>query len=92
MYIAFCIAIVSCLLEINWALLHECSSDTNPYKICIADGKNYEISPPSELNSFLSLDEIVSINEDDNSVTIQAALINYWKMDSNLTLSKNTKM
>ena len=48
------------------------------------------MSPPSELNTTLLLHEIVSINEDENSITIQAVLINSWEMDPNLTLSKNT--
>ena len=78
-------------MELNWAQLHKCSSDTNPYKVCIADGKNYDISPPAELNTILELDEIVSINEYEYSITIQASLINVWDMDPNLNLSKNTK-
>ena len=90
MHFTFHIAILIYFLKVSQAQLHKCSSDTNPYKICITDRKQYDMSPPSELNTTLLLHEIVSINEDENSITIQAVLINSWEMDPNLTLSKNT--
>ena len=48
------------------------------------------MSHPSELSTQLFVEEIVSINEKEDSVSIQATMISYWEMDLTLGLSGNT--
>ena len=90
MFVVFHIAVVICLFGLNWAELHECNSKKNPHQICIKDEQNYKMSHPSELSTQLFVEEIVSINEKEDSVSIQATMISYWEMDSTLGLSGNT--
>ena len=47
------------------------------------------MSPPSELNTTLYFHEIVSIDEDENSITMQIILMSSWK-DPRITVSNET--
>ena len=92
MHGVFHIAVVICLFGLNWAELHECNSKKNPHQICIKDEQNYKMSHPSDLSTLLFVEEIDSINEKEDSISIQATMVSYWEMDSTLGLSGNTDM
>ena len=89
MHIAFDIIILIFLVKGIWAELPKCKNTTIPNKICVIGQGNYNMTNPHELNTTLFLHEIVSIDENENSISIQATLISTWK-DTELKLSNNS--
>ena len=89
MHIGFHITIVVFLFKaICAADLQNCKdSNKNQYKVCVIGEGNYNRSQPLELNTTLHLHEIVSIDEDENSIGIQAMLISTWEKDPELNIS-----
>ena len=69
--VAFQIFIWICLFKINWIESTDCSIDTKPLHMCA--------SKPSVLDTLIRLDNIVSIDENDNSIGIQATISCMWK-------------
>ena len=61
----------TCLFKVNWAESTDCSVDTKPLHMCA--------SKPSVLHTTIHLGNIVSIDENDNSIGIQAGIICNWK-------------
>ena len=92
MYTVFQIIIAISLFKVNWAQLQNCSLYTNPYTICVKEGEKYVMSNPTELNTTLFLHEIVGINEDENSISIQVTMMSFWWMDSTLKKSPNVDL
>ena len=72
MNIAFQILIWVFLFKVNWAELDNCTVNIKPPNVCA-------MSEPSVLNATLILNDIEGIDENDNSISIQAILICKWK-------------
>ena len=70
-YGAFQLFTWTCLFKVNWAESTDCSVDTKPLHMCA--------SKPSVLYTTIHLGNIVSIDENDNSIGIQAGIICNWK-------------
>ena len=65
-----------------------CSEENNANKVCM-NGKNQSF--PIQLDTLLYLREIVKINEEENSITLQMVLYNSWT-NSMLAPSNATKL
>ena len=71
--------------------LQSCSVESNQGKICIIANESYQKPFPVSLGTELYLKEIVYIDEDWNSISIQLDLTSFWN-DTGLTHSNNTIM
>ena len=80
MYLELYIVIWICLFTSNRAMTNNCLVDIEPLNICAK-------SLPLILDTKLFLNDIVSIEENDNSIGIQASLACQWKPPQ-LNLSK----
>ena len=67
------------LFKVNLAELENCTVDIKPTNVCA-------MSEPSVLDTKIILNDIVSIDENENSIGIQAILLCQWK-SSQLNLS-----
>ena len=88
MHITFKIVIIVCLFKVVFSQLKNCNDTNNPYKICVNSIENYRPTHPHELDTTLVLNEIVGIDEDENSISIQAMLISTWRRDPQLKISE----
>ena len=71
-----------------YCILRNCSEEEGANKVCRnGNSKNY----PIELDTSVYLKEIVEINEEKNSITMQMTWYNYWT-DSSLAASKTTEL
>ena len=77
-----------CTLQLVWASLKSCSDDHEVLTICLKEGDLYKSPLPTLISSDLYLVEIIDIDEDKNSVSIQVDLWTYWK--DQLISSSNT--
>ena len=69
--VAFQIFTWICLFKVSWVESTDCSVDTKPLHMCASN--------PPVLNTWITLDNIVSIDENDNSIGIQATITCNWK-------------
>ena len=88
MHTTFQIVIIVCLFKVVFSELKNCNDTNNPYKICVNSIENYRPTHPHELDTTLVLNEIVGIDEDENSISIQAMLISTWRRDPQLKISE----
>ena len=88
MHSTFQIVIIVCLFKVVFSELKNCNDTNNPYKICVNSVENYRPTHPHELDTTLVLNEIVGIDEDENSISIQAMLISTWKRDPQLIVNE----
>ena len=88
MHITFQIVIIFCFSKVVFSQLKNCNDPNNPYKICVNSIENYRPSHPHELDTTLVLNEIVGIDEDENSISIQAMLISTWRRDPRLKVNE----
>ena len=79
------------LFDIILAELESCLKEYDHPKICFVDKEGYVDPFPLVLNTILHLREIVAINEEENSVSIQVNLYSFWK-DPGLDRSNGTKL
>ena len=82
---------MACFFQANWAELKSCSEEKAPNKMCFTGKNGYVKSRPSHVSTILELKEIVDINENENSINIQAMLISNWT-DSSLKRSKGSNL
>ena len=85
MHFLRCILVLSCILKLNEAL-KSCSETHDMLSVCLIGDKNYEDPVPAHLETWLYLNEIIKIDENENSFSIHVELITYWK-DPRLALS-----
>ena len=71
--------------------IQSCSVESNQPKICIVANESYQKPFPVILDTELYLSEIVNLDEEGNSISIQLDLNSFWK-DLGLTHSNKTKM
>ena len=69
-------------------ILRNCTKEEAENKVCRnGNSKNHPIA----LNTTVYLKEIVEINEEKKSITMQITFYNYW-IDSSLAASKTTEL
>ena len=88
MHTTFQIVIIVCLSKVVFSQLKNCNDTNDPYKICVNSKENYRQTHPHELDTTLVLNEIVGIDEDENSISIQAMLISTWRRDPQLKVNE----
>ena len=77
------------LFELSWAQLKSCNEEKEKPKICYKGQDGYSEPFPLQLNTTLYLEQIVGIDEDEKSISIQMMCISDWKV-SGLDRSNKT--
>ena len=70
--------ILMLLIKLIWADMKSCSEKHDKLEICLKGEEAYTIPFPVLVGSDLYLVEIIDIDEDKNSVSIQVDLWTYW--------------
>ena len=83
------ILVLASLFELNWAQLRSCNEEKG-FKICYKGENGYSEPFPAKLNTTLYLEQIVGIDEDEKSISVQMGFIGNWKV-SGLHPSNTTK-
>ena len=81
--------ILMVLIKLIWADMKSCSEKHDKLEVCFKGEEAYTIPLPVIVGSDLYLVEIIDIDEDKNSVSIQVDLWTYWK-DPLLASSNNS--
>ena len=81
--------VLATIFELNLAQLKTCDEEKGKAKICSKGENGYSEPFPSKLNTTLLLDQIVGIDEDEKSISIQMMCISDWKV-SGLDRSNKT--
>ena len=81
--------IITCFFKASEAQVKSCSKELHPNKICSTSDNSYVQSIPKDVETMLTLSEIVNIDENENSITIQAFLDSAWN-DAGLNRSKGS--
>ena len=81
--------VLATMFELNLAQLKPCDEEKGKAKICSKGENGYSEPFPSKLNTTLYLDQIVGIDEDEKSISIQMIFISDWKV-SGLDRSNKT--
>ena len=81
--------IIACFFIANEAQINSCSKELHPNKICSTSDNSYVKSIPTDLETMLSPVEIVNIDENENSITIQTFLDSIWN-DAGLNRSNSS--
>ena len=77
------------LIKLIWADMKSCSEKHDKLEVCFEGKEGYKIPFPVFVGSDLYLLEIIDIDEDKHSVSIQVDLWTYWK-DPLLASSNNS--
>ena len=92
MNVANCVLVLAALFQLNWAELKSCLEEQNQPTICfkaIQGEIGYVVPFPVVLDTLFDLKEIVDINEDEKSITVQLLFAIFWK-DSQIYRSNGT--
>ena len=88
-YVFFIFSSFQCTLAQSYDYLKSCSEDHDKVEICFKDDLSYKSPFPAILNTDLHLMEIIEINENKNSISIQMDLWTNWT-DPGLSLTNNS--
>ena len=83
------ILVLATIFELNWAQLKSCNEEKEKPKICYKGQDGYSEPFPLQLNTTLYLEQIVGIDEDEKSISIQMIVLSDWKV-SGLDRSNRT--
>ena len=83
------ILVLATIFELNWAKLLSCDEEKDQFKICSKGLTGFSEPFPVKLNTTLYLEQIVGIDEDEKSVSVQMIFISDWKV-SGLDRSNST--
>ena len=86
MYILKSFLVISILFQISFADLRNCSKLHTKPAICFKNETSYSNPIPTVLNVVLDLKDIIEIDEERNSISIQMELWTFWN-DPSLALS-----
>ena len=86
-----CLCLILFIFKLIWADMKSCSEKHDKLEICLKGEEAYTIPFPVLVGSDLYLVEIIDIDEEKNSVSIQVDLWTIWK-DPSLTSSNNSVM
>ena len=87
--LAACFSIMFCLFNQNIAELKSCSEGHEQLELCFTKKGGYTKPLPLVLDTYFYLKAITDIDEDKNSISIQAELWSVWE-DPGLALSNNS--
>ena len=83
------ILVFASLFELNWAQLKSCNEEKEKPKICSKGQDGFSEPFPVKLNTTLYLEQIVGIDEDEKSISVQMIVLSDWKV-SGLDRSNRT--
>ena len=83
--------IFNCLLEPILADLKSCSEKHDKLELCFKGKKQYIEPIPVNVTSVLSMKEIIEINEERNSISVQLYMFIGW-YDGSLSLPNTTEL
>ena len=83
------ILVLGTIFELNWAQLKSCDEEEGNSKICSKGQDGYSEPFPLKLNTTLFINQIVGIDEDEKSISIQMTFISNWNV-SGLNRSDTT--
>ena len=86
MYILKSLLVISCLFDISFADLRNCSLPHTKPSICFKNETGYLDPFPTALNVRVYFKDIIEIDEQRNSISIHMALWTFWS-DPSLALS-----
>ena len=84
--LATCFFVMFCQFNMNIAELKSCSEQHDKLELCLTQKGGYKKPLPLVLHTFFYLKAITDVDEDKNSISIQAELWCIWK-DPGLALS-----
>ena len=90
MKLAKFLVILTCLIKLNYADLKSCLREEEAPRICHKPNEGYLKPFPLNLTTKIELKQIVDIDENEKSVTIQMNMLSLWK-DSGIARSNSTK-
>ena len=70
--------VLTCFFKLNHAQLKSCLEEEDAAKICLKSSEGYLKPFPLNLTTKIELKEIVDIDEDEKSITIQMNLLTRW--------------
>ena len=79
MYLAKSLILFTCIFKLNHALLKSCLKEEEAHKICHKRNEGYLKPFPLNLTTRVELKEIVDIDEDEKSITLQIIMLTAWK-------------
>ena len=92
MYLFLSVSTMFCLFSLNWARLQSCDVKQDSVEMCYRDKKGYT-RPLAIKKLYLEtqfyLRAVTEIDEDKNTISIQAELWSYWS-DGGVGLSNNS--
>ena len=71
--------VLTCFFKLNNAQLKSCLKEEVAAKICLKSSEGYLKPFPLNLTTKIELKEIVDIDEDEKSITIQMNLLTRWE-------------
>ena len=86
--LAACFSVMFCLFNLNIAALKSCSKNHDQLELCFTKKGGYTKPFPLVLDTQLYLKAITDVNEDKNSISVQAELWSIWE-DQGVALSNN---
>ena len=86
MNILNCFLAVSCLVKVSFAILKNCSKPHDQPAICFKNETGYSKPLPTVLDVEVYFMNIINVDEQMNSISIQMSLWTNWR-DSRLALS-----
>ena len=90
MNLAKFLVILTCLFKLNYAELKSCMKEAEAPRICHKHNESYLTPFPLNLTTKIELKQIVDIDENEKSITIQINMLSLWK-DSGIARSNSTK-
>ena len=91
MYLAKSLIVLTCLYKLNHALLKSCLIEQHANRICHKRNEGYLKPFPLNVSTRIELKEIVDINEDEKSITLQMVMVTIWK-DSGIDRSNSSDL
>ena len=91
MYLHKSLIVLTCLFKLNYAELKSCMKEAEAPRICQKSNESYLNPFPLNLTTIILLKEIVDIDEDKKSITMQMNMFSLWK-DSRIDSSNATNL
>ena len=89
MNLAKFLIILTCLFKLNYADLNSCLREAEAPRICHKPNEGYKKPFPLNVTTKIELKQIVDIDENEKSITIQMNMLSMWK-DSGIDRSNST--
>ena len=80
MYVIIEVLLLTTIFKLNWAQLKSCDVEKGKPKICSKGQDGYTFPFPVKLKTYLDINQIVGIDEDEKSISIQMTFISNWNV------------